>query len=123
MFASLQSPESGIGIPNDSGFHDVVSLNVPEAGTYSITAIGNGSQADQREWEFDCVLQADSTTLSTAEVLVGTDQPGGGIASGLSMAMTSIRTFSGSTTVKVACRASDPGVGAEHFGIQAIKLS
>jgi hypothetical protein len=121
VFVGPQSPESGIGIPNDSAFHDVVSLNVP-AGTYSITAIGNGSQFDQRDWLLDCFLQAGSTTLSQAQVAATTEEVGGGIAEARSMAMASIRTFTGATTLKVACRTDEPGVGAEHFVIQATKF-
>jgi hypothetical protein len=120
VFASLESPESGIGIPSDTANHDVVSLNVP-AGTYSITAIGNASQGDQRDWELSCFLQADSTTLSNAVVFGDEDEPGGGINSGATMAMASVRSFSSSTTLKVVCRTGEDGVGARHFVIQAIK--
>jgi len=120
VFAALESPESGIGIPSDSASHDVVSLIVP-AGTYSITAIGNASQGDQREWGLDCFLFAGATEVSEAIASVGTDQPGGGINFAYSLAMASLRSFGSSTTLKVACATGFDGVGAEHFVIQAIR--
>ncbi|MGH3129046.1 MAG: hypothetical protein ACRDPX_14085 [Gaiellaceae bacterium] len=115
IFANVQS--TGIGIPNDSQFHQVVTRTIP-AGAYSITAIGNGTQQDVRDWSMDCRLVAGSAILSGASIR---DAPVA-FTFGVSMAMTGLRNFSSSTTLSVQCRASEPGVGAERWGIQAIKL-
>jgi hypothetical protein len=121
VFTALESPESGIGIPSDQRYHDVVTLSVP-AGTYSITAIGNASQGDPREWSIQCALVDDSALISLADEDGDSDELGGGITDGASMAMASVRTFSGSTILKVVCATAEDGVGAEHFVIQAIRF-
>jgi hypothetical protein len=115
VFANVQS--TGIGIPNDFQFHQVMTRTVP-AGAYSITATGNGTQQDSRDWSMDCRLDAGSALLSGASIR---NAPVA-FTYGISMAMTGLRNFSSSTTISVHCRTSQPGVGAEHWGIQAIKL-
>jgi Collagen triple helix repeat (20 copies) len=115
VFASVQS-STGIGIPSDLQWHQVLTLTVP-AGAYSITAIGNGTQQDSREWTMDCRLDAGSSSLSGASVRNAPIA----FTFGISMAITSLGTFGGSTTLSVHCRTGDDGVGAERWGIQAIK--
>lgn len=120
VYAARQA--SGIGIPSNQVLTDVLTLPEVPAGTYSINAIGNGSQTDQREWSMQCYLRTGSSVLSSTGLNVGEDQPGGGIHFGFSMAMASVATFTGTTTLKVACTSLDDGVGAEQFTIQAIKF-
>lgn len=114
-FASLQSPASGIGIPDDGAPRAIVTLTVP-AGTYSITAIGSTSQASDREWSVSCALVAGSTELShaTAEGDDGTDHK--------TMAMITVSTFSATTTLSVACATIADGVGMRYTGIQAVSV-
>lgn len=121
VFANLMSPESGIGIPDDGLSHQVVSLTVPP-GAYSITTVGNGTQAEDREWQLLCRLSTGSEVLSNASVTDDEDTYFGVPKFGRSLAMTSLRNFAASTTVAVQCFANTAGVGAEQFGIQAIKI-
>ncbi len=125
VFANVQSPSSGIGIPSDLSFHQVVTLTIP-AGAYAITAIGTGTQeVNDREWRLGCDLRAGSTVLSHT---VASSQPQGGFyvqdtndPAG-SIAMISLRNFTSSATLEVTCATREPGVGARFFGIQAVKL-
>jgi hypothetical protein len=63
-----------------------------------------------------CSLLAGSTLLS--ESLVA----GEGFSRGKSMAMMGLRNFSSSTTLSVTCETAVDGVGADRWGIQAVKL-
>jgi hypothetical protein len=116
-YAALESPETGIGIPNGTGSHDVVTLTVP-AGTYSITAIGSGSEDADRVWEMTCYMNFGPPAL-TDPVSVAS---GDGQDFGAPLTMATVRTFATPTTMKVVCATSEPGVGAEHFVLQAVTV-